>query len=448
MTLLLPACQIILSLLWAGVVGWAIARPFTRDLETAERLAWAFAIALLLRAIIYVALLALAANPSPGELLGIELLVLVGSLMAGRGKGLRLPSRSRIGSFPRLLVVLAGLSILVGAVRLLSQPLSATDYLAVWGLKAKTIFLSGGIPRRLFDDPLTAWSHPEYPLLVPLSLASLAVSIGQFDDRAISLLYSAFQLATTLAVFGFLRRRVGDLAGAVAGLLTAAFIPLYQPSNAGTGDIPLAFGFVLLGTAYLDVLEADRPATGVRLLLAALFCVATKQEGWLFVVLLAIALLLRSARLREKFPLAAQFSLLAPLALQAAVTRISGTTFYRRDMDFTLLRHWNSWWPRILETLSYIAQTKIVAVVVPLVALLALFGATRRGPADALLGPLIAQVGAYVVFMSLSAFSVEWLIEASLARLINTLVPLVLLMAGARLGERACTDNAAATGDS
>jgi hypothetical protein len=443
MTLLVPACQVTLSLLWAGLVGWAIARLFTRDLEPVEKLAWGFACGVLLRALIYAALLALGANPGPGKLLIIELFVLVGALMAKPDRSPTIPFRGRIATLQGLILGLACLSILVGAARLLSQPLWATDYLAVWGLKAKTIFYSGGIPRPLFDDPLTAWSHPEYPLLVPLSLASLAVSIGQFDDRAISLLYSAFQLATTLAVFGFLRRRVDDLAGAVAGLLTAAFIPLYQPSNAGTGDIPLAFGFVLLGTAYLDVLEADRPATRVRLLLAALFCLTTKQEGWLFVVLLAIALLLRSVRRREKFPLAAQFSLLAPLALQAAVMRISGTAFYRRDMDFTLLSHWYSWWPRILETLSYIAQVKLVAAVVPLVALLALFGATRRGPADGLLGPLIAQVVAYVVFMSLSASSVEWLIEASLGRLINALVPLVLLVAGARLGDRACLDASA-----
>ena len=110
-------------------------------------------------------------------------------------------------------------------------------------------------------------------------------------------------------------------------------------------------------------------------------------------------------------------------------------------MDLTLLRHWDSWWPRVLETLSYIAQTKLVAAAVPLVALLALFGATRPGPADALLGPLIAQVVAYVVFLSLSASSVEWLIEASLARLISALVPLALLVAGARLGEQSCFES-------
>lgn len=443
MTLLVPAFQVLLSLLWISLVGWAIARLFARDLEPVEKLAWGFACGMMLRALIYVALLAVGTNPGPGRLLGMEALALVGSLMARRDRSSRIPDRRRITTLPNLILVLAGLSILVGAVRLLSQPLSTPDYLAVWGLKAKTIFFSGGIPRRLFDDPLIAWSHPEYPLLVPVSLVSLAVSIGQFDDRAIGLLYSGFQLATTLAVFGFLRRRVGGLAGAAAGLLTAAFIPLYQPSNAGTGDIPMAFGFMLLGTAYLDVLAAPRSAVRVRLLLAALFCVMTKQEGWLFVVVLAIALLLRSARHRVKFPVAAQLGLLAPLALQAAVMRISGTTFSRRDMDFTLLRHWDSWWPRILETLSYIAQTKLVAAVVPLLALLAFFAATRRGPGDALFGPLFAQVGAYVAFMSLSAFSVEWLIEASLARLMNSLVPLVLLVAGARVGDRACSDAAA-----
>lgn len=438
MTLLGPALEVILSLLWASFVGWAIVRLFTRDLEPVERLAWGFACAVLLRAFIYAALLALGANPGAGELLTLELLVLVGSLMARPDRGPRFPFRSRIAALPGLLLVLAGISILVGAVRLLSQPLWAPDYLAVWGLKAKTIFSSGGIPQRIFDDPLTVWSHPEYPLLVPLSLASLAVSIGRFDDRAISLLYSAFQLATTLAVFGFLRRRVGELAGAVAGLLTSAFVPLYQPGNAGTGDIPIAFGFVLLGNAYLDVLAADQPAARVRLLLAALFCVTTKQEGWSFVLVLVIALLLRSVRRRGKISVAVQLSLLAPLGLQAAVLRISGTTLRRRDMDLTLLRHWDRWWPRILETLSHIARIEVVAAVVPLVALLVFFGATRRGPADALLGPLFAQIGAYVAFMSLSAFGVEWLIEASLPRLMTALVPLVLLVAGGRL-ETGCS---------
>lgn len=156
MTMLVPTFQVILSLLWICLVGWAIARPFTRDLETAERLARGFACALLLRAIIYAALLALGANPGPGKLLGIELIVLVGSLLAGRNKGPGIPSRSRIAILPGLLLVLAGLTILMGAMRLLSQPLSATDYLAVWGLKAKTIYFSGGAPGRLFDDPLTS----------------------------------------------------------------------------------------------------------------------------------------------------------------------------------------------------------------------------------------------------------------------------------------------------
>jgi hypothetical protein len=128
--------------------------------------------------------------------------------------------------------------------------------------------------------------------------------------------------------------------------------------------------------------------------------------------------------------------------------QISGATLRRRDMDFTLLRHWDAWWPRILETLSYIARNKLVAAVVPLLALLVFFAATRRGPGDALLGPFLIQVGAYIVFMSLSASSFEWLIEASLGRLINALVPLVLLIACARLSDRACSHAAAATGDS
>lgn len=206
----------------------------------------------------------------------------------------------------------------------------------------------------------------------------------------------------------------------------------------------MAFGFVLLGIAYLDVLAADRPAARVRLLLAALFCVATKQEGSFFVLVLASALLLRSVRHRGRISVAAHLSLLAPLGLQLAVMQLTGTALHHRDMDFTLLRHWDRWWPRLLETLSYIARTKLVVAVVPLLALLVFFAATRRGTSEALLGPLLAQLGAYVVFMSLTAFSVEWVIEGSIQRLVSTLAPMLLLVVGARLGDPACVYTAPA----
>ena len=56
----------------------------------------------------------------------------------------------------------------------MAEPMWATDRLAIWGLKGKLAFLAPALKQRLFLDPALAWSHPEYPLLVPLSLAALA----------------------------------------------------------------------------------------------------------------------------------------------------------------------------------------------------------------------------------------------------------------------------------
>src|SRR5688572_19401740 len=140
---------------------------------------------------------------------------------------------------------------------------------------------------RLFQDPALYWAHREYPLLVPFSLATLASFAGAWDDQALALLFPLCELATLLALSGFLARRVSSLAGAAAAALASLDFFLYRAVNAGTAEVPFALSLVLVSCAFLDVLhDATRPAVA-RLFAATLFCVSIKQEGTLFVVLLA-----------------------------------------------------------------------------------------------------------------------------------------------------------------
>src|SRR5207247_2057537 len=120
------------------------------------------------------------------------------------------------------------------------------------------------------------WSHPEYPLFLPMCLASFAAVLGRFDGQALALLYPAFEGATLLALFGYLRRRVSPAAGAIGALLAAFCFPLYRAANAGTAEVPMAFAFVLVATAVFDVIESDSFSVRLRMLLAAVLCATIK----------------------------------------------------------------------------------------------------------------------------------------------------------------------------
>ena len=145
------------------------------------------------------------------------------------------------------------------SVQAIAEPMWATDHLAIWGLKGRLAFLAPALKQRLFLDPALAWSHPEYPLLVPLSLAAFAGLVGAWNDQALALLWPACELGTLLALAGFLGRRVSRSAGAGAAALTALCFPLYGALNVGTAEVPLAFAFVLVCCALLDILEVDSP---------------------------------------------------------------------------------------------------------------------------------------------------------------------------------------------
>ncbi len=169
----------------------------------------------------------------------------------------------------------AWLVFLVGAI---ADSMWTTDFVAFWGYKGKVVFLTSEIPRRLFDDPALYFAHKEYPLLVPLSLAAIALVVGEWNDQALALLYPACEAVTLLALFGFLH---GGSRGSPEQRQRRSrpSVSLYRPANAGTSEVPLALGLVLLVSAALDFLRRDASASAWRLSVAALFCATLKQEG-------------------------------------------------------------------------------------------------------------------------------------------------------------------------
>ncbi len=197
----------------------------------------------------------------------------------------------------RVLGAFVALGVVLFLLRALTEPMWSNDYIAIWGLKAKTIHAAGTVPSRLFEDPELGFSHPEYPLGLPLLYAGVAFLTGRYDDHAMALLFPLFQVATLFALFGWLRRHGATRVTAVwATAILACFEPLYSAFTTGLAEVPLSLGLLLFGTALADSLEGD-PGALRRTALASALIAGTKNEGLFFAAAgCAIALLFGGKR--------------------------------------------------------------------------------------------------------------------------------------------------------
>lgn len=426
------------SLAVSTVAGFAIARVFSSGLSMAEKIAWGFALGLLLQAGIDVGLLAARLTPGPKKIVAAEIALALAAFSIPRHWIPRGSAITKEGpGIYRLFWLIAAVGIVLFGIVALSSPMWTTDFLAIWGLKGKIIFATASIPKRLFHDPALVWSHPEYPMLLPLTFASLAAELRVWDDLAMAILYPALQAATALAVGGFLSRRVSRASGAIGASLTAVCFPLYSAGNIGLAEIPLALGLVLLSCAALDAVDECAPGTRFRLLAASFFCSATKQEGTLFALLVAAGLAVVGRR-GTRFARRAWLWAAGPALVHGIGWRLLRGPVPRPYVDLSLLepRRWGELVAREFQVVKHVSTVEIPGAALAITAVAIFFILTRSSFADWLVLPLGAQALAYAAFCAISAFGAVWWLEASYSRIIVTLLPALTLVLGARLPVR------------
>jgi hypothetical protein len=325
------------------------------------------------------------------------------------------------------LLVLASAGVFLYALRALTEPMWSNDFLAIWGLKGKTIFFSLGIPSRFHDWPPLSFSHPEYPLGLPFLFAGVSFLTGSWDDHAMALLFPFFQVGTLCVLFGWLRRRGASAALALgAAALVGLFEPLYSAFLTGMAEVPLAFGLLLFGTGLADSLDLTDAGALRRLAFASFFIAAAKNEGlYLAAAGFAVALLTGGPR-RLRIALAA----LAPaLAVYAAHVAWRGRVPLS-DFDFALFSP-----ARVAETLGAAVRVPGLAGWLGLVALAVLTAAGARNPAGERL--LVLAALGLLAYLALPAFAVRgpaWLVQTTLLRTASALSPLVVAAVAVRLG--------------
>jgi Dolichyl-phosphate-mannose-protein mannosyltransferase len=218
-------------------------------------------------------------------LLGIPCFIFFRRNAAGQGRPL--PERGKRFRFPILLTgifsveLAASLGSFVFA--FLKEPHGKWDAWLIWNMHARFLFRGGDHWRDAFASGLD-WSHWDYPLLLPLSIArgwqymggeSLnipAVMAFVFTFMTLGLLWSALSL---------LRSQIQGCLAAMILLGTPFFIVMGASQFA---DVPLAF--FILATLVLLSLQARSPENhpGALILagLAAGLAAWTKNEGLLF----------------------------------------------------------------------------------------------------------------------------------------------------------------------
>jgi hypothetical protein len=173
----------------------------------------------------------------------------------------------------------------------LQTPFGDWDAWAIWNLRAGFI-ASGSEWLKGFSQEI-AWSHPDYPLLLPLNVARIWVIL---DDRSV-LVPILLGLIFQLSLVGFLTTSVrifrGNLQGIIAGIM-GLFVVFMSLSFKLYADIPIAF-YILAANVLIFFGDVRSKNKQIFIIFAGFLIGAslwTKNEGWAFLLSIILSKLL------------------------------------------------------------------------------------------------------------------------------------------------------------
>jgi len=167
------------------------------------------------------------------------------------------------------------------------------DFWVIWGLKARVFFESRGIDWRFLQSRWNMFTHPDYPLLLPLEFDFVALLHRSWDDRWLGILFVFWSLALLLIVRDIAARETTPF---IAALLTLTLTTLATSRYVGMAEcLLIAFG----GAAVLLLRRAIRlnePADWIHGALFLGFAANVKNEGVALLVAVGVAMLIVARR--------------------------------------------------------------------------------------------------------------------------------------------------------
>jgi hypothetical protein len=355
------------------------------------------------------------------------------------GASRRWVGRVLAGGFALALVI----SVYSSVVRVVANPHGAGwDAFAIWNLHARFLFRGGTHWRDGFTAALP-WSHPDYPLLLPASIAHFWKYLGtdsQVVPGVIALVFMFSTVGLLVSSLSALRGRNQSLLGGIVLLGTPFFV---DQGTAQYADVPL--GFFVLATIVLLCLHEDGRFGPHLLGLAGLmagFAAWTKNEGLLFLSAIVLARM-------YVFPVQSRWRQVAPMLMGALpVLLVLGYFKLRVASAGDLFSDAHSSLHRVLSPERYWAIVKWYGkeflrfghwLAIPGTLLLAayyfLVGKRRMpdvspeqpGPRSSRLAIILTLAGYFAVYV-ITPYDISWHLRFSLNRLFLQLWPSAIFL--------------------
>jgi hypothetical protein len=338
-----------------------------------------------------------------------------------------------------LLAAAAALSIFTILMMDSIAPHGEWDAWSIWNLRARFLVRSPNM--QVPFVALLDWAHPDYPLMVPASIAMLWTAGGEESQSIAAAVQFLFLVSTIAVPFTVLRHLRGATIAAIAAVAILGGSTVVRMTAAMYADVPMTAMIACAGAMAVLALDTEPHTRGPAFLagLMAALGAWTKNEGLLFFAVLTASIALAAAsRLELKSRLGAlrDYAIGAALVLAVVVHFKLGATvtndlvgsasgtFAGRLADTH--RHWVTFWAMAGESLTFGNY-----VVPPAIVFGVWLGVNKlRNPLrGAWLIPIAAAVlqlaGYYVVYIGGST-DIHWQINNSVARIMMHVWPLCL----------------------
>jgi hypothetical protein len=191
--------------------------------------------------------------------------------------------------------VLLALSVVWFFIHSILHPHPTGDATSIWNLRARFLFLSGENWQSSFSDAL-AWSHPDYPLMIPGSIFRAWRIVGHETAIAPYVVAALFTFATFCLLFTSVSTLQGKNKGYLSALTIFATYGFFTFGASQYADLPV--GHFILATLVLFVLGDSQhyhPLSLPFLAGVTTSCALwTKNEGFLFLVAVCLMLFARA----------------------------------------------------------------------------------------------------------------------------------------------------------
>jgi hypothetical protein len=316
----------------------------------------------------------------------------------------------------------------------LASPHGEWDGWAIWNQHARFLFRGGGSEawRALLA---VEWSHPDYPLLLPASVARVWAYAGHESILGPALISTTFGTASVALVVTALDGRRAWVAGT---LMLGAHLFLTQVA-AQCADVPLAcFIVATLAVAFGNVFRIPGPGSRVPAVVAgatSAMAAWTKNEGLVFALLMLLVAVIVAIHRRDgrqclwaiagatpvviaivwfKLALAPPSVLTEGLSLTVFTTRLFD--LHRHMTVVTLMAEYMMRW-----------SARLGVGVLPLVGLAAAWVAVRSERVRVMAAVVGLMLLSYYFVYVLTPFDISWHISTSLDRLLVQLWPSLVL---------------------